>query len=196
MMGAGRVNTFRRVCGMVAPYRGRVLAAFGLTALACLLNIPVPLLVQGLVDDLASNGATLLPLYAAALLGVFALQAGVGLANAHAVGRIGLEVVRDLRHRLYARLQRVGLSYYDKTPAGSIISRLMDDVTGVQALVTGQTVTILTDAGTALVVSVLLFLLSPWLFLVALCTLPVYVASFRWFGRRIRAGAEEVRGRL
>ncbi len=181
---------------MLAPYRVRVLTAFGLTALACLLNIPIPLLVQGLVDDLASNGAARLPLYAAALAGVFALQAGVGLANTHAIGRVGLEVVRDLRHRLYARLQRVGLSYYDKTPAGSIISRLMDDVTGVQTLVTGQTVSILTDTGTALVVSVLLFLLSPWLFLVVLSFVPVYVVSFRWFGRRIRAGAQEVRERL
>src|SRR5262249_42273881 len=120
----------------------------------------------------------------------------VGLANTHAIGRVGLEVVRDLRHRLYARLQRVGLSYYDKTPAGAIVSRLMDDVTGVQALVTGQTVAVLTDTGTGLVVSALLLRLSPWLFLVVLCFLPAYVASFRWFGRRIRAGAQEVRERL
>jgi ATP-binding cassette, subfamily B, bacterial MsbA len=180
----------------VAPYRGRVLLAFGLTALACLLNIPTPLLVRGLVDDVASAGAGSLPLYAAALLGVFALQAVVGLANTHAVGRVGLEVVRDLRHWLYARLQRVGLSYYDKTPAGSIVSRLMDDVTAVQALVTAQTVAVLTDAGTTLAVSALLLRISPWLFLVVLAFLPVYVLSFRWFGRRIRAGAREVRARL
>jgi ABC-type multidrug transport system fused ATPase/permease subunit len=72
----------------------------------------------------------------------------------------------------------------------------MDDVTSVQTLVTGQTVAILTDTGTALAVSALLLLLSPWLFLVVLCFLPVYVASFRWFGRRIRAGAQEARERL
>jgi subfamily B ATP-binding cassette protein MsbA len=170
--------------------------AFGLTGLACLLNIPTPLLVQGLVDDVAASGAGSLPFYIAALLGVFALQAVVGVANTHAAGRVGLEVVRDLRHRLYARLQRVGLSYYDKTPAGSILSRLMDDVAAVQTLVSGQTVAVMTDAGTALVVSALLLLLSPWLFLVVFAFLPVYVLSFRWFGRRIRAGAAEVRDRL
>src|SRR5262249_30984705 len=115
MTGTCRVNTFCRVHGMLVPHRARVLAAFALTALACLLNIPIPLLVQGLVDNVVGGGAASLPFYAAALLGVFALQAGVGLANTHAIGRVGLEVVRDLRHRLYARLQRVGLSYYDKT---------------------------------------------------------------------------------
>ena len=43
-------------------------------------------------------------------------------------------VVRDLRHRLYARLQRLSLSWYDRTPAGGIISRLTDDVTAAHLL--------------------------------------------------------------
>jgi subfamily B ATP-binding cassette protein MsbA len=191
------VETIRRVGDLVTPYRGRVLLAFGLAALTCLLNLPTPLLVQGLVDRVAAgSGPAALPLFAAALLAVFALQAGVQVAGARVTGRVGLEVVRDLRHRLYARLQRVGLSYYDRTPAGSIISRLMDDVAAVQALIAGQTVTALTDLGTALAVSGLLLWRSPRLFLVVLAFAPVYVASFRWFGRRIRSGTAAVRERL
>jgi ABC-type multidrug transport system fused ATPase/permease subunit len=172
-----------------------VALAFGLAALACLLNLPAPLLVQALVDDVTAGGAAAL-LIAAGLLGVFTLQALTGLAIAHVVGHVGLSVVRDLRHRLYARLQRLGLSYYDKTPAGAILSRLMDDVSAVQTLITSQTLTALTDAGTALVVSALLAWYSPWLLLVVLGFLPVYVGACRWFGRRIRAGNAAVRGRL
>ena len=44
------VNTIRRVGALLAPYRAQLLAALGLAVLACLLNLPVPLLVQGLVD--------------------------------------------------------------------------------------------------------------------------------------------------
>jgi subfamily B ATP-binding cassette protein MsbA len=172
-----------------------VLLALGLTALACLLNVPAPLLVQALVDDVRAGGAAV-PLCAAGLLAVFALQAGTGLANALVLGPVGLRVVRDLRHRLYARLQRLGLSYYDRTPAGAILSRLMDDVSAVQTLITSQTLTTLTDVGTALVVSALLYWYSPWLFLMVLAFVPVYAVAFRWFGRRIRAGNAAVRERL
>ena len=88
-----------------------------------------------------------LPPYAAGLLLVFTLQAAIALANTLVVGRVGQGVVRDLRHQLYERLQRLGLAYYDRTPTGAIIARLMDDVGAISTFVTGQTFTILTDLG-------------------------------------------------
>jgi ATP-binding cassette, subfamily B, bacterial MsbA len=191
------VNTFRRVYDLLSPYRGRVLLALGLAALACLLNLPTPVLIQGLVDHVVAGGAlSSVPLYALALLAAFALQAATALATTLLMGRVGLEVVRGLRHNLYARLQRLSLSYYDRTPAGSIISRLMDDVSAVQGLVTSQTLSILTDLGTALVISGWLLARSPRLFLVVLGFVPVYVVVFRFFTRRIRAGSAAVRERL
>src|SRR5205807_101563 len=105
--------------------------------MACLLNLPTPLLIQSLVDhSSAGQPSAALPMYAMCLLGVFVLQAAISLGNSHVMGPVGLGTVRDLRHRLYVRLQRLGLSYYDKTPAGSILSRLMDDVSAVQGLIT------------------------------------------------------------
>src|SRR5207253_6609738 len=130
------VNALRRLGDLLSPHRGRIALAVGLAVLACLLNLPTPLLIQGLVDHAAGDPAVVLPACALGLLAVFAAQAGIGMANGCVIGRVGLRVVRDLRHRLYARLQRVGLSYYDRTPAGAILSRLMDDVSAVQALIT------------------------------------------------------------
>ena len=194
-MGWG-VKTLRRLGDLLSPYRGRVAVAIALTALACLLNLPTPLLIQGLVDHAVGGPLVRLAGYLLLLFAVYAGQAGIGLANSHVTGPIGLRVVRDLRHRLYARLQHLGLSYYDKTPAGAILSRLMDDVAVVQSMITNQSLTILTDAGTALVIPALLVCYSPWLALVVLGFLPVYVATFRWFGRRIRSGNAAVRERL
>jgi subfamily B ATP-binding cassette protein MsbA len=190
------MNALRRLGELLLPYRGRIAVAFGLVALACLLNLPTPLLIQGLVDHATGAWVIALPVYALALLAVFAAQAAIGLGNSYVMGRVGLTVVRDLRHRLYARLQRLGLTYYDKTPAGAILSRLMDDVSAVQALVTSQSLAILTDVGTALLVLAILCWYSPWLALVVLAFLPVYVAVLRWFGRRIREGNRAVRERL
>src|SRR5262249_10552694 len=58
------VSTIRRVVGFLAPYRGRVALALALTTLACLLNLPVPLLVQALGDRVVPPGrASALPGY-------------------------------------------------------------------------------------------------------------------------------------
>ncbi len=67
------MKTLRRIGGWLQPLiRGRMALALVLTALACLFNLPVPLLVQGLVDRVVTqNHWNALPLYALALFGVF-----------------------------------------------------------------------------------------------------------------------------
>ena len=112
------------------------------------------------------------------------------------IGPVGVGVVRDLRHALYARLQTLGLSFYDRTPAGAIISRLMDDVAVLQSLITTQVLAILTDAGTTIAVLGLLLAYDVRVGLVALLVLSLYAAEFRYFSRRIRSGSLEVRERL
>ncbi len=192
------MSTTRRLLGLVAPYRGGVALAVVLTALACVLNLPAPLLIQGLVDRVVTDGnLAALPTFAAALLAVFAGQAAVAMATAWAIGPVGLGVVRDLRHALYARLQRLGLAFYDRTPTGAILSRA-DGRRRRRAVGHHRA-----DAG------------DPdrprhdgrrsraccwpatrgWRRRSALCCSPTR-STFRAFARRIRAGSLEVRERL
>ncbi len=190
------MKTLRRIGGLVRPYRGRVATALLLTTLVCLLNLPTPYLVQALVDGAPTAGAGVIAGYGLALLAVFAAQAAAGYAAARVTGGVGLGVVRDLRHGLYDRLQRVGLAYYDRTPAGAILSRLMDDVAAVQGLITTQSLSALTDLGTAAVAAAWLLAQSRTLFLAVVAFLPVHVLVFRAYTRRIRAGTAAVRVEL
>ena len=95
------MNTLRRIAGSLAPYRTSIALALLLTTLAALCNLPVPLLVQELIDRVVTRSQWgTLPLYAAGLLVVCAAQASLALCNGLLIGRIGQGVVRDLRHRL------------------------------------------------------------------------------------------------
>ena len=106
--------------------------------------------------------------------------------NGLVIGRIGQGVVRDLRHLLYERLQQLGLAYYDKTPSGAIIARVMDDVGAIQVFVTGQTFTILTDLGTTVAITALLLARNWRLAVVVLVVAPLFALNFRYFMGRIR----------
>ena len=112
------------------------------------------------------------------------------------VGHVGQQLVRELRHQLYERLQQLSLSYYDKTPTGSIISRMMDDVGAIQIFVTGQTFTILTDLGTTLAISILLVSRNWRLALVVLIFVPLYGLNFRFFMTQIRATNQVIREKM
>lgn len=192
-----RVGTLSRLAGFLEPYRWRVALAIALTVPGSLLSLPGPLLVQAMIDHAAApDGLDRLPIDVAELLAVFAAQAGLALAMTRTIGPVGLGVVRDLRHRLYARLQRMDLSYYDATPTGAIVSRLMDDVAAVQSLVTGQTMAILTDAGTAAAILAVLAHRDLGIAALVAMILIVHAVSFRLFSGRIRSGSDAVRRRL
>ncbi|HTK78380.1 MAG TPA: ABC transporter ATP-binding protein [Gemmataceae bacterium] len=189
--------SLRRVGGLLHPYRWRLVLAFGLTALACLLNLALPLLLQRLIDGAtAADSSAPLPAYAVGLLAAYATQAGATAGAVAVAGGVGLSVVRDLRRRLYAHLQELPLSYYDSTPTGAVISRVTDDVAAVQVVVGCSTLTAVTELGTALAVAGLLLWESPRLFLVAAAFLPAYLLNARVAGRRVGAGNTAVRERL
>jgi ABC-type multidrug transport system fused ATPase/permease subunit len=191
------VNTLRRIGGWLSPYRRQVFVALFLTALACLFNLPVPLLVQGLVDRIVTqNRWNALPLYAVLLLCVFVTQALLALANGLVIGRIGQGVVRDLRHKLYERLQQLSLAYYDKTSSGAIIARIMDDVGAISVFVTSQTFTILTDLGTTLAIAGLLVWRNWRLAAAVVVVAPLFALNFRYFMRRIRATNTVIRDKM
>src|SRR4051812_10521004 len=93
-VGASRPKAMGRLFAFIAPYRWRVVLAAALTAPASLLNLPVPLLIQGLIDHAAAGGGLArMPAYAGALALVFAAQAAVSLAIARVIGPVGLGVV-------------------------------------------------------------------------------------------------------
>ena len=190
------MNALNRIVALLRPHRRRLSLAVLLTLSACLLSFPVPPLMRTLVDDALPAGATAVAAYALVLLAVYALQASVSLAATGVTGEVGLAVVRDLRHRLYARLQRLSLAYYDRTPPGAIISRLMDDVTAVQSAITTQTLAVLADLGTAFVLGGWLLMQSPRLFLVMLTILPGYYFLFRAYTQPLREGSTTVRSQL
>lgn len=186
-----------RLAGLLRPHRRALALAAGFTTGACLLNLPIPLLTRAVIECAESAGPTInLILLGLGLLAVSAAQAAIGWANAVTLGRIGWHVARDLRVRLYDRLHRLPLAYFDRTPAGGLIARLTDDVSAVQALVTAQAVAVLTDLGTAAVVAGYMAAHWPRLLLAAGMFVPLYLVVFRRFAGRIRTGTDEVRTRL
>lgn len=182
----------RSVAGLLRPHRRRVALAAALALANCLLTLPVPLLVQRLVDQSAGRPGPSLATTAGLILAAVVAQAGCGLAATVVMGRVAVDVACGLRRQVYDRLLRADTG----AAPGVVLSRLTDDVACVQGLVSAQTVGVLTDLGTAAVVAGWLLWDSPFLFCVVAVFVPLSVLHFRWYARRIRSGAADVRGRL
>jgi len=129
----GRV--MRRFFSFVWPYRRLLVFALIAVLVFVATQLTIPLVILYAIDHVIQAGAAA----KVALSSVIIFLAGVVLVNYLAnysqealVGRIAENVVVDLRRAMFAHLQRVSLSFMDKTEVGRVMSRLQSDTGTLQ----------------------------------------------------------------
>ncbi|MFQ3582310.1 MAG: ABC transporter ATP-binding protein [Chloracidobacterium sp.] len=108
----------------------------------------------------------------------------------------GQFVMYDLRRELFAKFQRLPLSYYDRTPIGRMTTRLTSDVDALNELFTSGFVTLFSDVVVLVGILLFLFLVNWKLALVSLFVVPLLAAVTAWFRVNATRTYREVRTRL
>ena len=126
-----------QLCAVLKPWRG-LLVFVGVSVLVgAVLELFPPLLVKKVVDEQLALGRSEGLLSIAALyLGATAAVQVMGFITEYLTATIAQGALRRLRVRLFAHLQTLPLSYYDRTPLGDTISRCTADVETVSTLFT------------------------------------------------------------
>jgi ATP-binding cassette subfamily B protein len=104
------------------------------------------------------------------------------------VGWIGQRALSDLRIRIFTHLQSLSIGFYERRPAGVLISRMTNDVEALDSLVTDSVVTLFQSGLTLLGTVVILLTLDVELALITFCVFPLLAAGSLWF-RLASAGA-------
>ena len=183
-------DTARRVLPLFRPYRARVAAVVGLIVLTSTIGIINPLLIQAVFNKalFPPGGPNLHLLYilVAIMAAVPIINGAIGILQTYQTTRVGQQVMRDLRDRLYSHLQTLSLAFFTSTKTGEIQSRLANDVGGVQTVVTTTASTILANVVTFVSSVVAMIILSWQLTIVAVITVPAFFWLTKTVGDRRR----------
>src|SRR5579875_838371 len=157
---------------------------------------PHPERINLLLDRWATNLASLMHLSTTAqgkltaltlvMIVVFAVQATVSFYRNYWGGIAGNRIIHDLRNRLFAHLQRLPHSYFDRNSSGAVVSRVLNDIAVAQDLVSSTLIDVWMDGVCLGLVVWILWSLNPELALISLCVAPIYVALMRYFSPRIK----------
>ena len=162
-----------------------------------LAELAQPYLLKVAIDDHILHadwaGLTTVALLYAAVLG---LLYGLRLLEAFLMALTGQGVIHDLRATLFAHLLRLEASFFDRTPVGRLMTRVLNDVEAVSEAFTSGLFAIVADVVTlAGVVAVMLWM--DWrLALVTFAIVPVLFLVAGYFRIRARDAYREVRRRL
>ncbi len=179
------------------PYLRKYRTTYWIGALCVLCNngvwILFPLVIRRAIDDL-NRGVTHHKLlsYSAALLAVAGAKAIFQYLTRWILIGVSREIEFDLRNDLFAHLERLSYSFYQRTRTGDIMARATNDLNAVRMLVgPGIMYTANTIVFTA---GALIFMLSisPRLTLFAFAPLPIFSIVVQYFGTRIHERFERI----
>ncbi|MBB4915255.1 ABC transporter ATP-binding protein [Streptosporangium saharense] len=184
-----RARSRRLLAELLRPYRREIAVLVAVIVLCNGASLAIPFLVKVGIDSgippmASGQGPGTLVTVVAAVLVAAAIQAATRQVFLRRAGRIGQDVLLELRRRVFAHFQRLSLSFHEDYTSGRVVSRLTSDIDAIYEMLEsgfdGLVTAVLTLTGTA----VLLLVLDVRLGLVALLPLPVLLLFTRWFRRQ------------
>ncbi len=198
-MQKNKLNTkiLSRVLALAKPYRLTFLTAALLAVLLAPLSTLRPYLIKVLVDDYIFpgdlNGMTTLTI---ALFGILLLEVSFRYIFIYSTNWLGQMVVRDLRTRIFNHLTELKLSFFDKTPIGTVTTRTINDIETINTVFSQGVITIIADILTLVAVLTIMFVTSWKLTLVCLIVFPFLIVASYIFKEKVKASYQIVRTQI
>lgn len=172
----------RRVGKYLVRYPWLTMGTMLSAILAQLFALSFPKLTQHVIDEVIGNGrGDQLMLFVGLIGGAFFFSAVFNSLRIRINNHLEQNVVFDLRRDVYARLQRLPVSYFDHRSSGDLMTRVIEDVNNVErVLIDG------TEQGLVALLSILgafglMVYLHPPLALAALAPMPFLIAGAVWY---------------
>ncbi|WP_371860537.1 ABC transporter ATP-binding protein [Paenibacillus chibensis] len=177
----GNWKAFVRLVRETKPSVWMLSVAVALSVISTLVSLVVPLFTKGLVDSFTVD--SIKPSQIVLLVATFVASAISGGISIYLLNRIGQEVVAKLRDRLWKKLLKLTIPYYDNHRTGDTISRMTNDTAVLKGLVS-EHVTGFFNGIISMIGAIIILLLLDWkMTLIILAAIPVTAAVLVPLGR-------------
>lgn len=187
-------SSWKKLLPFLKPYRKLILAVLALNLVCACIDIALPLFQRYAIDEFIETGDdTGLPWFAAAYAAVIVLQTLAVILFTRRSMRIEMSLGRDMKRACFVHLQTLSLSYYNVTPVGYLLSRIMSDTNRIAGMIAWNMVDILWAIFYVLGVFIAMFFLNPGLAAAVILIVPVISLLTGWFQDRILRWNRRVR---
>ena len=193
----------RRLLKYLHPYRWHVALAVSITLGVTAMELVGPYLFHVAIDGYILPGFAATISHSAALAGLWwtvmvyagSIAGGFGLQyiQVRIMQWVGQETMYDLRKEIFEHLQRLPMSFYDRTPVGRLVTRATTDVDALNDLFAAGVVAMLNDFVLLFSMAAVLFRWHPYLALATLSPLPLMVVLTYFFRNKVRDANRRIR---
>lgn len=191
------MNNYKRLLSFIKPYIPRLCLAVVCIVAAAAANLYVPWVIKDMIDGvLAEKDMLLLNTIVIGILVVFFLRGIFFYGQTYLVSYIAQRVIIDIRQVLYAHIQRLSLSYYERRRTGTIMSYITNDVAALQTALVDSLIEMVQEGAILIGSLILMFTLHWKLSLLTLITMPLIAQVMKIFGRKLKKSSSVVQERV
>lgn len=188
------IKIWKKVLPFLKPFRKVVWMVILLNLFCSAVDIALPLFQRYAIDNFIETGSLQgLPTFAVLYLVVIALQTASVIAFTRGNIRIEMQMGRDMKRACFVHLQTLSFSYYNVTPVGYILARVMNDTNRIAGLVAWNMVDMLWAFTYVAGVFVAMAVLNWKLALIVMLIVPAIAILTVYFQNRILKWNRKVR---
>ncbi|MGC1120881.1 MAG: ABC transporter ATP-binding protein [Candidatus Methanofastidiosia archaeon] len=188
-----RITTFKEIWNRSLSYIRPQTHIISVNLLTIGLSALLPFLIKNFIDNLTAGTYSVLLRLGIFIILVATMERITNFWANYMFQRIARRGVCDLQIEVYDHIQNLPLSYFTETETGTIMAKTLSDTQILGQMIAMSLAMLITNITTLIVVIIVLFLLSPFLTGIALCSLPFYYFIFRHYNKRLRKASLEER---
>ncbi len=186
-----------RLLNIAKDQKKNILLAVFLTVFQSLFTALQPYLYKIIIDEIIlAEQYQWLGTACSILLGWLFFQALIGFYNSYLAAKIAQSVILKLRQYVYDHLIRLKLSFFDKTPVGTAVTRSVSDIQTITDLFSAGIITILGDLIQIIAILSCMFYINVKLTLLTISVVPILLYAANIFRKGIRDTFQEVRNQV
>ncbi len=191
------MNSYKRLLKLLSPYKKALILGAVCLIVASLTNLAVPLYIKKLVDVvMVEKNMALMNSLTLSIAGLFLIQLLFSTAHNYLFDLTEKRAITDFRIKLFRHLHTLSLSFFVKRRTGEIVSRMTNDITTIENIVTDLPATLLQQSirlfGGIIIITYMNWKLTGLILVLA----PVLVLFARTFGRKLKKLSTEIQDKL
>lgn len=190
-------KTLGTILSQVKPYKKRfVFTGILIVVLSSIVWVR-PALIKHAIDVEIANGdyEGMLKIFAA-IIGVLLFEAYLKYHVTYLANWVAQSVSLDLRSKLFKHIVSFRLKFFDRTPVGKLVTRLVSDIDGIANVFSNGLLNAIGDLLTLVVVLTAMLIIDPKLTLIIILPIPVLLLATRIFQKHIKKSFADVRNQV
>jgi ATP-binding cassette subfamily B multidrug efflux pump len=186
-----------RVLNFVKPYKIVFGWSIAFAILLGVFSIGRPILIEYTVDNfIVGSNPEMLLRYCLIMLGLLFLEAIFQFVFMYAGNWIGQSVIKDIRKKLFEKLLSFRLKYFDETPIGALVTRVVSDIETIAEIFSQGILVIFSDVFKIILIVSWMFSRNVMLSCISLAVFPVLIWATKYFQTAMKSAFEDERSAI